>query len=55
MTLTLEERERAAYMRGDIELAAALAAEDDELISLQAELDDLEKQLDRAHDLLGQD
>lgn len=39
MNLTLEERERLAYINGDVQLAAALG----EALDLQAELEEIDE------------
>lgn len=52
--LTLEERERAAYISGDLVLAAALAGIDDELQELRAENIELEQENERLQDELGE-
>jgi len=46
--LTLEEQERAAYQRGDITLAGALAAQidaEDELAAVPAALEELQDEI----------
>ena len=46
--LTIEEQERAAYQRGDITLAAALAAQidaEDELAAVPAALEELQDEI----------